>query len=254
MDYLGAAYPGDLRDTVDCGVSVGIPPSESISELLDEVAEYVEAGYRRIKCKIEPGWDVEPIRAVRESWPDMLLQTDANQAFTLADAPVLAAMDPFDLLLVEQPLHEDDLMGHAALARKLTTPVCLDESITSVAVAETALHVEATSIINIKPGRVGSYLTAVRIHDLCRDRGIPVWCGGMLETGIGRAANVALAALPGFTLPGDTSASSRYYAVDVTPPFVLDDGRLHVPTGPGIGVEIDTDRIESITTRVATFG
>ncbi len=237
VDYLGVAYPGDLRDTVDCGVSVGIPPSESISELLDEVAEYVEAGYRRIKCKIEPGWDVEPIRAVRESWPDMLLQTDANQAFTLADAPVLAAMDPFDLLLVEQPLHEDDLMGHAALARKLTTPVCLDESITSVAVAETALHVEATSIINIKPGRVGSYLTAVRIHDLCRDRGIPVWCGGMLETGIGRAANVALAALPGFTLPGDTSASSRYYAVDVTPPFVLDDGRLHVPTGPGIGVE-----------------
>ena len=248
VDFLGAQYPEQIRDEVDCGVSVGIPPSESISELLDEVSGYVDAGYRRIKLKIEPGWDVEPVRAVRQTWPDMLLQTDANQAYTRSDGDLLAAMDPFDLLLVEQPLPEDDLLGHAALAREITTPVCLDESITSVAVAETALAVEATSVINIKPGRVGGYLTAVEIHDLCRERGIPVWCGGMLETGVGRAANVGLAALPGFTLPGDTSASNRYYAVDVTPPFILDDGRLTVPTAPGIGVDPIPEILAELTT------
>ncbi len=248
VDFLGSAYPGDVRDEVDCGVSVGIPTSESVSDLLDEVAGYVDAGYRRIKLKIEPGWDVEPVRAVRETWPGMLLQTDANQAYTRGDAALLGAMDPYDLLLVEQPLPEDDLLGHAELARAITTPVCLDESITSVAVAQTALAVEATTIINIKPGRVGGYLTAVEIHDMCRDRGVPVWCGGMLETGIGRAANVALAALPGFTLPGDTSASNRYYAVDVTPPFVLDDGRLRVPTAPGIGVDPVPEILAELTT------
>ena len=248
VDFLGAAYPGQVRDDVDCGVSVGIPPSESISELLDEVSGYVDAGYRRIKLKIEPGWDAEPVRAVRETWPDMLLQTDANQAYTRSDGDLLATMDPFDLLLVEQPLPEDDLLGHAELARAITTPVCLDESITSVAVAETALAVEATSVINIKPGRVGGYLAAVEIHDLCRSRGIPVWCGGMLETGVGRAANVALAALPGFTLPGDTSASNRYYAVDVTAPFVLDEGRLAVPTAPGIGVDPIPEILSELTT------
>ena len=248
VDFLGARYLGQVRERVDCGVSVGIPPSESISDLLDEVAGYIDAGYRRIKLKIEPGWDVEPVRAVRETWPQMLLQTDANQAYTRADGPLLAAMDPFDLLLVEQPLPEDDLLGHAELARAITTPVCLDESITSVPVAQTALAVEATTVINIKPGRVGGYLTAVEIHDLCLDRGVPVWCGGMLETGIGRAANVALAALPGFTLPGDTSASNRYYAVDVTPPFVLDDGRLDVPSAPGIGVDPVPEILAELTT------
>lgn len=229
-DYLGA-----VRDVVDCGVSVGIP--RSLDALLEEVASYVDAGYRRIKLKIEPGWDVEAVRAVREAWPDMPLQTDANQAYTREDAALLAAMDPFDLLLVEQPLPEDDLRGHALLAERIATPVCLDESIISVATADTAIAFGATSVINIKPGRVGGYLEAKEIHDLCLDRGVPVWCGGMLETGIGRAANVALAALPGFTLPGDTSASSRYFATDITEPFVLDDGRLRVPTGPGIGVD-----------------
>lgn len=248
VDFLGAEYPGQVRDEVDCGVSVGIPPSESLSELLDEVSGYVDAGYRRIKLKIEPGWDAQPVRAVRETWPEILLQTDANQAYTRGDAALLAAMDRFDLLLVEQPLPEDDLLGHAELARAITTPVCLDESITSVAVAETALAVEATSVINIKPGRVGGYLTAVEIHDLCHQRGVVVWCGGMLETGIGRAANVALAALPGFTLPGDTSASNRYYAVDVTPPFVLDEGRLAVPSAPGIGVEPIPEILAELTT------
>jgi o-succinylbenzoate synthase len=229
-DYLGA-----VRDEVDCGVSVGIP--RDIDALLEEVATYVDAGYRRIKLKIEPGWDVDAVRAVRETWPDIPLQTDANQAYTRDDAVLLAAMDPFDLLLVEQPLPEDDLRGHALLAERIATPVCLDESITSVATADTAVAFGATSIINIKPGRVGGYLEAKAIHDLCVERGVPVWCGGMLETGIGRAANVALAALPGFTLPGDTSASSRYFATDITEPFVLDDGRLHVPSGPGIGVD-----------------
>jgi O-succinylbenzoate synthase len=229
-DFLGA-----VRDEVDCGVSVGIP--SSIEALIDEVASYVEAGYRRIKLKIEPGWDVDAVRAVRETWPDIPLQTDANQAYTRDDAALLGAMDRFDLLLVEQPLPEDDLRGHALLAERITTPVCLDESIISAATADTAIAFGATSVINIKPGRVGGYLEAKAIHDLCLDRGVPVWCGGMLETGIGRAANVALAALPGFTLPGDTSASSRYFATDITEPFVLEDGRLRVPSGAGIGVD-----------------
>ncbi len=229
-DFLGA-----VRSEVDCGVSVGIPTS--IDALLSEVGSYVDAGYRRIKLKIEPGWDIEPVRAVREAWPDMPLQTDANQAYTRADTALLGAMDPLDLLLVEQPLPEDDLRGHTLLAEQIDTPVCLDESIISTAVADTAIAFGATSVINIKPGRVGGYLEAKAIHDLCVERDIPVWCGGMLETGIGRAANVALAALPGFTLPGDTSASSRYFATDITEPFVLQDGRLRVPAGPGIGVD-----------------
>ena len=231
-DYLGA-----VRAEVDCGVSVGIPIDESIDSLLEEVSGYVDAGYRRIKLKIQPGWDLQAVRAVREAWPDIPLQTDANQAYTRDDGPVLAAMDPYDLLLVEQPLPEDDLLGHAMLAQQISTPVCLDESIISLASADTAIAFKAASIINIKPGRVSGYLEARDIHDLCLERGVPVWCGGMLETGIGRAANVALAALPGFTIPGDTSASSRYYAVDITPPFILDDGRLRVPSDPGIGVE-----------------
>ena len=241
-----ASYLGAVRDEVDCGVSVGIPTS--IDALLEEVATYVDAGYRRIKLKIEPGWDVEAVRAVRETWPDMPLQTDANQAYTRDDAEVLAAMDPFNLLLVEQPLPEDDLRGHALLAERIATPVCLDESIISVATADTAIAFGATSVINIKPGRVGGYLEAKAIHDLCLDRGVPVWCGGMLETGIGRAANVALAALPGFTLPGDTSASSRYFATVITEPFVLDDGRLRVPDGPGIGVDPIPAILEEFTT------
>ena len=246
-DYLGA-----VRSEVDCGVSVGIP--SSIDALLEEVASYVDAGYRRIKLKIEPGWDVEAVRAVREAWPQMPLQTDANQAYTRDDADLLGAMDEFDLLLVEQPLPEDDLRGHALLAERITTPVCLDESIISVATADTAIAFGATSVINIKPGRVGGYLEAKAIHDLCLDRGVPVWCGGMLETGIGRAANVALAALPGFTLPGDTSASSRYYATDITEPFVLEDGRLRVPTGPGIGVDPIPALLAEFTTWSAEIG
>lgn len=232
-----ATYLGAVRTRVDCGVSVGIPTTESIAELLDEVAGYVDEGYRRIKLKIEPGWDIEPISAVRERWPDIPLQTDANQAYQRSDAAHLAQLDEFDLLLHEQPLEEEDWYGHVLMSQACRTPICMDESIHSVASADSALRFGAASIINIKPGRVGGYLTARDIHDVCRDRGAPVWCGGMLETGIGRAANLALAALPGFTLPGDTSGSSRYYRVDVTEPFVLDGGQLAVPTGPGIGVD-----------------
>jgi o-succinylbenzoate synthase len=240
-------YLGAVRDRVDCGVSVGIPPTESVEALLDEVTGYVEAGYRRIKLKIQPGWDVAPVSAVRERWPSMPLQTDANQAYTRADAAHLATLDAFDLLLHEQPLEEEDWYGHVLMSRACATPICMDESIHSVASADSALEFGAASIINIKPGRVGGYLIAKDIHDLCLDRGAPVWCGGMLETGIGRAANVALAALPGFTLPGDTSASNRYYEVDVTEPFVLQDGQLPVPTGPGIGVVPLPDVLRDLT-------
>jgi O-succinylbenzoate synthase len=235
-EHLGA-----VRDAVDSGVSVGI--MGSIGELLDAVTGYLEAGYLRIKLKVEPGWDLEPVRAVREQFGDeLLLQVDANTAYGLEDAGHLAQLDPFDLLLIEQPLEEEDLLGHAKLARLIRTPVCLDESITSARIAAAAIELGACAIVNIKPGRVGGYLEAVRIHDICLVNDVPVWCGGMLETGIGRAANVALAALPGFTLPGDTSASDRYFATDVTEPFVLEDGRLRVPQGPGIGV----DPIESV--------
>jgi O-succinylbenzoate synthase len=242
-----ASFLGAVRGEVDCGVSVGIPPddvADRMGSLLAEVTEYVEAGYRRIKLKIQPGWDLEPVERVRERWPDIPLQVDANAAYGRQHLDFLPRLDVFDLLLIEQPLPEDDLVGHARLAELMRTPMCLDESIVSVASAETALAIGAASIINIKPGRVGGYLESVAIHDLCREADVAVWCGGMLETGIGRAANVALAALPGFTLPGDTSASDRYYARDVTAPFVLRDGRLDVPTGPGIGVDpVDLDEL-----------
>ncbi|WP_232662914.1 o-succinylbenzoate synthase [Pseudonocardia sp. TRM90224] len=242
------SYFGAVRETVPAGVSVGI--MNSVPELLDAVAGYLDAGYLRIKLKIEPGWDVEPVRAVRERFGDILLQVDANTAYTLADARHLARLDPFDLLLVEQPLPEDDIRGHAELAKHMRTPICLDESITSARAAADAIALGATTVVNVKPGRVGGYLEARRVHDVCAANGIPVWCGGMLETGIGRAANVALAALPNFTLPGDTSASDRYYAADITEPFVLVDGHVAVPDGPGIGVTPDPDRLTEATTSV----
>lgn len=239
-------YLGAVRDTVPAGVSVGI--MDSTEELLAAVTGYLAQGYLRIKLKIEPGWDIEPVRAVRERFgPDLVLQVDANTAYTLADARHLARLDPFDLLLIEQPLPERDLLGHAALARQIKTPVCLDESIESAQDAAAAISVGACSIINVKPARVGGYLEARRIHDVAAAHGVPVWCGGMLETGIGRAANVALAGLPNFVLPGDTSASDRYYAHDLTAPFVLENGHLWVPTGPGIGVDVLPDRLAEVT-------
>jgi O-succinylbenzoate synthase len=242
-------YLGAVRDRVPAGVSVGI--MDSHEELLEHVGRYLDEGYLRIKLKIEPGWDVEPVRLVRERFGDeIMLQVDANAAYTLADARHLARLDPFDLLLIEQPLPEDDIRGHASLARVISTPVCLDESIASARDAATAIALGACSVINVKPARVGGYLEARRIHDVAEANGIPVWCGGMLETAIGRAANVALAALPGFTLPGDTSASDRYFETDLAAPFVLEDGHLTVPTDPGIGVHVLPDVLADVTRSV----
>jgi O-succinylbenzoate synthase len=242
---------GAVRPAVDCGVSVGI--HRSIPELLETVGGYLEQGYRRIKLKIKPGWDIEPVRAVRERFGAVLLQVDANTAYSVLDGPHLAELDEFDLLLIEQPLPEEQVLAHAQLALVVHTPICLDESITSVQAASDAIELGACRIINIKPGRVGGYLEARKIHDLCTERGIPVWMGGMLETGLGRAGNVAMAAMPNFTLPGDTSASDRYYHRDITEPFVLEDGRLKVPTGPGLGVSVDEEYLESITFAKETY-
>jgi o-succinylbenzoate synthase len=242
-------YLGAVIDRVPAGVSVGIHPS--IPALLDAVDGYLTEGYLRIKLKIEPGWDVEPVRAVRERFGnDVLLQVDANTAYRLADARHLAELDAFDLLLIEQPLPEDDVRGHAELAKVVRTPICLDESITSARAAADAIALGACAIVNVKAGRVGGYLEARRVHDVCAANGVPVWCGGMLETGLGRAANVALAALPGFVLPGDTSASGRYYRQDLTEPFELQDGHLAVPTGPGLGRDPLPDALAEFTTSV----
>lgn len=245
-----ARYLGAERDAVDAGVAVGL--HSTIDGLLAAVGGYVADGYRRVKLKIEPGCDLAPVAAVRSTWPDLPLQVDANGAYTLDDAEHLARLDAYGLLLIEQPLASDDLLGHAALARRLATPVCLDESITSVASTRVAVRLGACSIVNLKPGRVGGYLEARRIHDVCVEEGVGLWCGGMLETGIGRAANVALAALAGFTLPGDLSASSRYFADDVTEPFELSDGRLTVPTGPGLGVTVRGDVLDQVTVATET--
>ena len=243
-----AHYFGAVRPAVDCGVSVGI--HRTIPELIRRVGGYLDQGYRRVKLKIKPGWDIEPVRAVRERFGDVPLQVDANTAYSLADAVHLAELDAFGLLLIEQPLPEDQVLAHAELAKVVRTPICLDESITSEQAAADAIQLGACKIINIKPGRVGGYLEARRIHDLCSKHEVPVWMGGMLETGIGRAGNVAVAAMPNFKLPGDTSASDRYYHRDITEPFVLVDGRLNVPQGPGLGVNVDQPYLEEITTTV----
>jgi O-succinylbenzoate synthase len=247
-----ASYLGATVDRVPSGVSVGIMPT--IDELIAAVGGYLEDGYQRIKLKIKPGWDVEPVRAVREHFGyDFGLQVDANTAYTLSDARQLKKLDAFDLLLIEQPLGEEDIRQHAELATVLDTPICLDESIVSAEAAADAIALKATTVINVKPGRVGGYLEARRIHDIARANGIAVWCGGMLETGIGRAANAALAALPGFTLPGDISASSRFYETDITEPIVLEGGFIRVPTGPGIGVTPIAENLDRVTTTTEWF-
>jgi len=243
-----ASFLGATRDRVECGVAVGI--ANSIDALLDECAGYLAQGYRRVKLKIRPGWDVEPVAAFRKRFGSVPLQLDANGAYTLADASILGALDEFELLCIEQPLGVDDLRGHAGLARLIATPIGLDESITSARVAREAIEMQACAVVCIKPGRVGGLLEAVRVHDVCRDRRVAVWCGGMLETGLGRAANLALAALPGFTLPGDLSASDRYFDRDLTEPFVIEDGHLRVPDGPGVGAVPDRDALRDLTTAV----
>lgn len=244
---------GGIRDRIESGVSVGI--QDTLPDLLEQVEGYLAQGYRRIKLKIQPGWDVEVVRELRRHWPTVPLMVDANAAYTLADADHLAALDEWGLLMIEQPLAWDDLYEHSRLQRRLRTPICLDESIPTPAAAQAALELESCRMINIKPGRVGGLAQARRIHDLCQERGVPVWCGGLLETGIGRAHNVAIASLPNFALPGDISASDRYYERDVIcPPFHLNpDGTIDVPPGPGIGVEIDRDFLETVTVRREVF-
>lgn len=246
-------YFGGERDHIPSGVSVGI--FDDIDELLSQVQGYVDDGYARIKLKIQPGWDIEPVRLVRSLiGPDMGLQVDANTAYGRTHIDHLCRLDEFDLLLIEQPLPEDDLLGHAQLAHASATPICLDESIVSLRTAEDAIELGATEIINIKPGRVGGYLEARRIHDMCVERSIPVWCGGMVETGIGRAANAALAALPGFTLPGDISASSRFYERDIVlDPITVSDGQVRVPTAGGLGFDLDHDFLDQVTTSTITI-
>lgn len=238
---------GGTRDRVPVGVSVGLQPD--IDTLLRVVAGYLVAGYQRVKLKIKPGWDIEPARAVREAWPDLLLQVDANSIYTLADAGHLAQLDGLNLLLIEQPLAHDDIFDHAQLQRHLRTPICLDESIVSPDHARWAIEMRACGVINIKPSRVGGLAAARQIHDLAQAAGLPVWCGGMLETGIGRATNVALASLPNFTLPGDISASRRYFHRDIVQtPFELNaDSTLTVPASPGNGVDVDAAYLEDIT-------
>jgi O-succinylbenzoate synthase len=228
-----ARHLGGVVDRVPSGVSVGI--MDSVAELLEAVGGYLAEGYVRIKLKIEPGWDVEVVDAVRERFGDIALQVDANAAYALVDAQHLARLDRYDLLLIEQPLAAGDLRQHAQLARLLRTPVCLDESVTSARSAADAIALGACRIINIKAGRVGGYLEATRIHDLAVASGVAVWCGGMVETGLGRAANAALASLPGFTLPGDVSGSDRFFHEDITAPILMHSGYVEVPAGPGVG-------------------
>jgi O-succinylbenzoate synthase len=243
-----ADHLGGVRASVPVGVSVGI--ADSHAQLVDRIQQRLDEGYGRIKLKIEPGWDLDMLAAVRSRLgDDVVLQVDANAAYRRADADHLVNLDEFGLVLVEQPLPASDLVGHARLAARMATPMCLDESITSADVAADALELGAAAIVNIKPGRVGGLLEARRVHDLCLAREVPVWCGGMLETGIGRAANLGLASLPGFTLPGDISSSSRYFHRDVTAPFVAHDGWMAVPNGPGLGVDVDMAVVAAATAR-----
>jgi O-succinylbenzoate synthase len=245
---------GGIRARVPVGVSLGIQPE--LSSLLDRVEQYLELGYQRIKLKIKPGWDVDVVGEVRRLHPDILLSVDANSAYSLEDLDHLKGLDEFGLLMIEQPLDHDDLLDHATVQKALQTPVCLDESITSFRRAAHALRMQSCRIINIKIGRVGGYSQALAIHNLCYEQGIPVWCGGMLESGIGRAHNLALSSLPGFTLPGDISASSRYFARDIIEPevTVAPDGTAEVPNAPGIGFHVDLDFIAAYTETIEHIG
>ena len=247
-----SAMLGGTRTEILSGVSLGIEPD--LEALLKQIGQFVSEGYRRIKLKIGPGWDVDVVRRVRQHFPDIPLQVDANSAYTLADIATIRALDAFDLLLIEQPLGHDDIIDHARLQAQFRTPLCLDESIHSVDDARKALDLGACRVINIKVSRLGGLLEARRVHDHCHDRGVPVWCGGMHEFGIGRAANLALASLPGFTLPGDISGSDKYYRQDIVePPILARNGTLTVPDGPGLGVEPVLDVIARHTLRTTTI-
>lgn len=244
---------GAHRASIPVGVSIGL--QQSPQALVQRVGAFLQEGYARIKIKIKPGHDLELVRAVRAQFPSIGFQVDANSAYSLSDAAIFMAMDPYNLLLIEQPLSNDDIYQHSQLQRELKTPICLDESIHSAADAEAAVELGACRVINIKPGRVSGFTEAIKIHDVCAERNVPVWCGGMLESGIGRAGNVAVAALPNFKLPGDLSASRRYYQEDIVEPeFVVErDGTMRVPSGPGIGVEVVAARLEHVMSHRETF-
>jgi O-succinylbenzoate synthase len=240
---------GGVRREIEAGVSIGI--QDSLDQLVERVGIELAAGYRRIKIKVKPGWDVDAVRAIRRRYGDVPLMVDANAAYALGDAEHLARLDEFGLMMIEQPLDYEDLFDHAALQKRLRTPVCLDESIHTVRHARDAIDAGACRIINVKPGRVGGHGESIRLHDLCASRGVPVWHGGMLESGIGRAHNLHLSSLPNFSLPGDVAASKRYYAPDlIEPPIeVRPDGTIPVPAGPGIGVHVVQERVEAATVR-----
>ncbi len=240
---------GGVREEVACGVSIGI--KKSLDELATAVKKELDAGYQRIKIKIKPGKDVEQVKRLRQDFPKIKLMVDANSVYRLEDWPLLKELDGFYLMMIEQPLGWEDIYSHAELQKKLVTPICLDESIHTFEQARAAIALGACKIINIKLGRVGGYRSARKIHDLCEQNGIPVWCGGMLESGIGRAHNIAISTLPNFTLPGDVSASRRYWVEDIIEPEVVvsPQGTIRVPSGPGIGFEPRLDRIEKLTTQ-----
>ena len=250
---LAKQIGGGARTEIGCGVSIGI--QDSVAQLLKKIETEVNAGYQRVKMKIKPGWDVEVIREVRKNFPDIRLMADANSAFTLEDAPRLKCLDEFNLMMIEQPLAHDEIIDHVALQEQLQTPICLDECIRSAHQAEQAILLKACGIINIKLGRVGGFREAKRVHDVAQRHGIPVWCGGMLESGIGRAHNIALSTLPNFILPGDVSASKRYWKRDIVSPAVevSSRGTITVPTGPGFGFEIDHDYLKQVTVREETL-
>ncbi len=240
---------GGTRNKIDVGVSIGI--QSSVGELLKKVEGYLGEGYKRIKIKISPGYDLQFVEALRKEFPGLLLQVDANSAYTLSDINIFKQMDDYNLQLIEQPLGYEDIYDHSKLQRELKTPICLDESIHSLDDTRAAIELDSCRIINIKPGRVGGYTESILIHDYCASMNIPVWHGGMLESGIGRAGNVALASLPNFSLPGDISASKRYYKEDIVEPeFVVNpDGTMDVPSKPGIGVEVNMKMLEKVTVR-----
>jgi O-succinylbenzoate synthase len=244
---------GGTRREIACGVSIGI--QDSIEQLLDKIAIEVAAGYRRIKVKVKPGWDVSVLERIRSRWPDILLSCDANSAYRLDQVEHLRKFDQFNLLMIEQPLWNDDIYFHGRLQKQLNTKICLDESIRNARDAEAALDLGACGIINIKVGRVGGFTEAKSIHDVCQSRGIPVWCGGMLESGVGRMHNVALSTLPNFRLPGDVSASKRYWKEDIIDPEVevSPEGMIAVRDEPGTGYNVREDLIEKLTVRKKTI-
>jgi O-succinylbenzoate synthase len=248
-----SALLGGVRAEIASGVSIGIQPS--LEELAARIAEELSAGYRRIKIKVKPGWDVEAVAFVRDRFGDVPLMVDANAAYTLADAPMLTALDRFGLMMIEQPLDEEDILDHARLQARVATPLCLDESITSAHRAEEAIAAGACRVVNIKPGRVGGHAESIRVHDVCAEHGLPVWHGGMLETGIGRMHNVHLASLANFSLPGDIAASRRYFRPDLVEPEVAvrADGTIAVPRSPGLGVEVVEDRVAQATLETLTL-